>query len=319
MAVAPDPSGQHFVTCQLCEDNVQFYCRPCRIRLCVKCVSPHLETNAPDHNIVYYHKRFWTTTRFLHDPHLVKNIPCGCIAMLCIRYTSDRQIFVISHGSSDINLVNTDGTLVRTFSPERLLPNLTPYKDGALYTDKEGIRKINSKDDKLFISIHGELRGIEFMEPNFIFVCNSSKVEKYTTDGKRLLKIEYDDKGDHIYKNPTKISINGNGDICVAEYARTDVLIPSVTVVDNCGKYRFSYGLEPKSDYSCMMDLCCDSCFHIIIVCDKIQVIDKDGNFLRYLVYDGIKNPLSVTIDNDDNLYVSELFDKYVRVLKYLY
>ncbi|XP_061180669.1 uncharacterized protein LOC133189287 [Saccostrea echinata] len=318
MAEAPDPRGQHFVTCQRCEDNVQFYCGPCKIRLCVKCVSPHLETNAPDHNIVYYHKRFGMTTKSLHDPQITGTIPCGYHAMLCTRYAGDGQICVSSHVSFDIKRFYTNGTLVNTLTPSSLAMYLTPNEDGVLYTGTGGIRKVNSQGDKLFLPIEGNLKGIKFVQPDTIFVCNFSKVEKYSTGGKRLLEIEYNDQGEQIYGRLENISINGNEDICVSGYANNHESYHVVTVVDKYGKYRFTYTPTPKA-YNHPVDLCCDSYLHIIIVSNTIHVIDKDGNFLRYLLYDGIKNPWSVTIDREDNLYVSEMHDDYLRMMKYMY
>ncbi|XP_061180671.1 uncharacterized protein LOC133189288 [Saccostrea echinata] len=311
MATVPDPRGQHFVTCESCEDNVQFYCRPCKIRLCVKCVSPHLETNAPDHNIIYYHKRFDTPTKYFYDPFTIRKIPGGNQTMHCIKYAGNDQIYYCSQGSFDIELFLTDGTSVYTFSSQSLPSHLTPYEDGVLYTVAEEIRKINFEGDETFLHIDGWLRGIEFVEPNFIFFCNSSKVEKYTTGGERLLKIKYNDQGQPIYS-----SINRNGDICVSEYDATGYDDPVVTVVDEFGKYRFSYYPDPSS---WPMDLCCDSCCHIIIASSTIHVIGKYGNFLRYLAYDGIKHPCSVTIDSEDNLFVSEMSDGHIRMVQYLY
>ncbi|XP_062602738.1 uncharacterized protein LOC134264451 [Saccostrea cucullata] len=320
MAEGPDPRGQHFVTCQLCDDNVQFYCRPCKIRLCVKCVSPHLETNAPDHNIVYYHKRLGTTARSLHDPQINGTILCGYHAMLCIRYAGKSRIFVSSHVSRDIKLFHTNGTLLNTLTPSSLAMYLTPYEDGVLYTGTGGIRKINHDGDQLFLPLEGNLTGIKFVEPNTIYVCKWSEVEKRTTGGKKLLSIKYNDQGDGIYGNAENISINGNGDICVAEYdaaGNIDSYI-GVTVVDENGKYRFSYSTKPPS---WPMDLCCDSDFQIIIafISSTIHVIDKDGHFLRKLEYSGIDKPWSVTIDNRDNLFVSQMHDDFLRMVAYMH
>ncbi|XP_061166690.1 uncharacterized protein LOC133175588 [Saccostrea echinata] len=197
---------------------------------------------------------------------------------------------------------------------------LTPYEDGVLYTGTGGIRRINNDGDQLFLPMEGNLRGITFVEPNTIYVCKGSEVEKHTTGGTMLLSVKYNDQGDQMYRNAENISINGKGDICVADYdsaGNTDSH-SGVTVVDKFGKYRFSYSTKPPS---WIMDLCCDSGFHIIIgyISNTIHVIDKDGHFLRKLEYSGIDKPWSVTIDNEDNLFVSQMHDDFLRMMKYMY
>ena len=55
--------------------------------------------------------------------------------------------------------------------------------------------------------------------------------------------------------------------------------------------------------------LCCDSVCNISIVDmknDRIHVIDKDGGFLHFVWYEGMKKPRTVCIDENENVYVVE-------------
>ncbi|XP_062603346.1 uncharacterized protein LOC134265125, partial [Saccostrea cucullata] len=245
----------------------------------------------------------------LHDPKIMRTLPGGYHSMHCLRFASNSKIFVSSPVSFDIRLMHTDETLPTTFRTKNSPRFLTPFEDGVLYTGKKGIRKIDREGDRIFLEIEGGLRGLQYVGPNTIFICKSSHVEKYATSGKKLLEIKLDDPGKRNDRNLQNISINGNGDICVAEYSEADEAknyAPSLTVVDKYGKYRFSYFPQPSGS---PMDLCCDLSYHIIIASKLIHVINKDGYFLRYLNYEGVQEPCSVTIDSEDHLFVSQLDD----------
>ncbi|XP_062615572.1 uncharacterized protein LOC134277273 [Saccostrea cucullata] len=248
-----------------------------------------------------------------HITPVMRTIRGGYYSMYCIRYAGNGQILASSPVSFDIKIIPVEDRLPTTLSTKSLPIFLTPFEGSILYTDQKCIRKIDGEGDEIFLVLEGDLRGIQYIGPNIIFVCTSSRVEKYTTSGEKLLKIEHDELGNQIYKDPQNISINRNGDICVAEYDETGNNEPLLTVVDQFGKYRFSYPPTPSGS---PMDICCDSYCHIIIACRLIHVIDNDGNFLRYLNYDGIQEACSVTIDSEDNLFVSQLNDTCIRIMR---
>lgn len=39
---------------------------------------------------------------------------------------------------------------------------------------------------------------------------------------------------------------------------------------------------------------------------DKIHMVDKDGEFLHHVTYEGIRMPQALSIDRNDHLYVGE-------------
>ena len=48
---------------------------------------------------------------------------------------------------------------------------------------------------------------------------------------------------------------------------------------------------------------------------DKVHLIDKDGSFLHYVRYEGIKMPRALSIDENDNVYVGEWNTTSIKVI----
>nr|XP_022312588.1 uncharacterized protein LOC111117709 [Crassostrea virginica] len=121
----------------------------------------------------------------------------------------------------------------------------------------------------------------------------------------------FTDKNLPLLVCPTYIAKNGNGDICVSD-------VEAVVVTDAGGMLRFRYqGVSRNSNFE-PYGLCCDSNCNIIIADmknDKIHVIDKDGGFLHYVRYEGIKMPRALSIDENDNVYVGEWNTTSIKVI----
>ena len=119
------------------------------------------------------------------------------------------------------------------------------------------------------------------------------------------------DKNRPLLTCPTCLKENGNGDICVSD-------VGSVVVTDAAAMLRFRYqGVSGNSNFE-PYGLCCDSLCNIIIADmknDKIHVIDKDGSFLHYVRYEGIKMPRALCIDENDNVYVGEWNTTSIKVI----
>ncbi|XP_078327591.1 uncharacterized protein LOC111115561 isoform X1 [Crassostrea virginica] len=119
------------------------------------------------------------------------------------------------------------------------------------------------------------------------------------------------DKNRPLLVCPTYLKENGNGDICVSD-------VGAVVVTDAGGMLRFQYqGTSRNSNFE-PYGLCCDTACNIIIADmnnNKIHVIDKDGSFLHYLWYEGIKMPRALCIDENDNVYVGEWNTSSIKVI----
>nr|XP_034319807.1 uncharacterized protein LOC117687441 [Crassostrea gigas] len=110
---------------------------------------------------------------------------------------------------------------------------------------------------------------------------------------------------------------NGNGDICVADYAGN-----AVVVVNSSGILRFRYGgnkiTKKKNKTFEPLNIVNDKQCHILIhnqLNNNVHIIDCDGNFIRYIKY-----PCNggISVDTDHNLVVGESVTGKIRIIKYL-
>ncbi|XP_061165592.1 uncharacterized protein LOC133174491 [Saccostrea echinata] len=112
---------------------------------------------------------------------------------------------------------------------------------------------------------------------------------------------------------------NGNGDICVADYGGS-----AVVVLDSFGELRFKYegNISNQSKYKQFLPM------HIaadvnhqgpILIGDSryniVHIIDCDGNFVRY-----IEHPCNggLSVDTDNNLVVGDRKSGKIQFIKYL-
>eukprot|EP00105_Crassostrea_gigas_P041866 XP_019926014.1 PREDICTED: uncharacterized protein LOC105335830 [Crassostrea gigas] len=119
------------------------------------------------------------------------------------------------------------------------------------------------------------------------------------------------DKNIPLYVCPTYIVENGNGDICVSD-------VRAVVVTDAGGMLRFRYeGNSCKSNFD-PYGICCDSSCNIIVADmknDKIHMVDKDGEFLHHVTYEGIRMPRALSIDSNDHVYVGEWDSDSIKII----
>lgn len=124
--------AEHFTTCQMCNGNVKFFCKPCNVKLCLDCVTPHLETKAPDHNIIYYHKKK-NTMKELEDAELVDTIPCTKHALVSISCAGKDKFDVSTHLSRSVQLVDRKGCIFSEFETSYMAYRFAAIEDGLLF------------------------------------------------------------------------------------------------------------------------------------------------------------------------------------------
>nr|XP_022307063.1 uncharacterized protein LOC111113256 isoform X1 [Crassostrea virginica] len=117
--------------------------------------------------------------------------------------------------------------------------------------------------------------------------------------------------------NVLLLTENGNGDICVADNAGK-----AVVVVNPSDELRFKYqgNTSPKPKYKSFQpsNIATDVNQQILINDDPndiVHVIDKDGNFLRYIEY-----PCNggLSIDSEHNLIAGNQKSGEIRIIRYL-
>uniref|UniRef100_K1PU24 Tripartite motif-containing protein 2 n=1 Tax=Magallana gigas TaxID=29159 RepID=K1PU24_MAGGI len=147
----------------------------------------------------------------------------------------------------------------------------------------------------------------------------------YTDGDKQTINLKKNDKTQTLLTldngNPLighkYIAENRNLDICVV-----DCQAGAVVVLDQAGRLRFRYtgGITaPKNRLFCPLGLATDSQCQILISDisnNCIDVIDQDGQFLRYIDC-GLKCPWGICTDKNDHLLVAEKGGT-LRKIKYL-
>ena len=143
-----------------------------------------------------------------------------------------------------------------------------------------------------------------------------ARVTRYNKIGEEIQNIQ-SNEGQELYSDPHYIIENINGDICTSDYGNY-----SVVVVNKSGKHRFSY--RGQGSILRPFGICTDVLGHIL-VCDKdsksVHLLDQDGGFLSTILSEqqGIKSfPLSVCVDDENNLFLGQWFISTVTVYKYL-
>lgn len=158
-------------------------------------------------------------------------------------------------------------------------------------------------------------QGLTVLESGDVLICLWNNKVGLQSSGK-VISIDwgfeiFTDKNRPLYVCPTYIAENGNRDICVSD-------VNAVVVTDAGGKLRFRYQGNSGSSNFDPYGICCDSKSNIIVADmknDKIHVVDKEGEFLHHVIYDGIKMPRALCIDENDNVYVGEWDTDCIKVI----
>ncbi|XP_061194047.1 uncharacterized protein LOC133202269 [Saccostrea echinata] len=129
------------------------------------------------------------------------------------------------------------------------------------------------------------------------------KLVRYNSTGEHIQTIQYDNNtGQGLYRSPTYITENRNGDVIVS-----DLEHDAVVVTDRGGSHRFSYTGHPSGSRLRPCGICTNALSHIL-VCDyytkSVQMLDSNGNFLSQIQTSphGINRPGGLSYDDTTQL-----------------
>nr|XP_034309429.1 uncharacterized protein LOC117683724 [Crassostrea gigas] len=247
----------------------------------------------------------------------------GCYHISCV--TSDR-VWVSDHWD---NLMLTDTTGVPLHRVEDLCSGY-----------ERGLHTVNSESELIYIDRNYNINKLSkdmkttttfiertnsTWEPRCVYwspspgdllvgMCyrhnytNTGKVTRYNQSGQLTQTIQHDHTGRGLYSEPNYITENNNGDVVVSD--RVMFMPGAVVVTERGGRHRFSYTGPPSGSRLQPRGICTDALSHIL-VCDgetkTVQMLDKDGQFLSYLLTEsqemGVPRSLSYDV-NTHRLWV---------------
>ncbi|XP_052691361.1 uncharacterized protein LOC128169235 isoform X1 [Crassostrea angulata] len=226
------------------------------------------------------------------------------------------------------NLVQTDlqGNQLKKIKTRRGYGYHTVTQDGDLiYTDTDNkvIKRITPNNTITGFIKTGNWRPVSIHSSHIngdilvgMMKDKEAKVTRYNKTGKEIQNIQRDNKRQGLYGDPHYITENINGDVCVSDYNKHDVV-----VVYKSGQHRFFYTGQ-GSEFN-PYGICTDVLGHILVSDDiskTVHLLDQDGQFLSLLLTEQqeVKYPRSVCVDDENNLWVGQWLSNTVTVYKYL-
>eukprot|EP00105_Crassostrea_gigas_P039278 XP_019923426.1 PREDICTED: tripartite motif-containing protein 2 isoform X1 [Crassostrea gigas] len=191
---------------------------------------------------------------------------------------------------------------------------------GTVYKVKNGpseelIRLLGWRPSQLCVSYSGDLI-VSVTSVDEIH----SKVIRYSGSTEKQT-VQFDDNGNHLYSGYgciKYITENKNHDICVA-----DCGAEAIVVVNQVGKLQFRYAGHPSvtKKYRFLPHGITTDSQSRILTADFdnhcIHILDKKGQFLRYIDSCDLNYPFGLCVDKNDNLFVCEHFNGNVQKIKY--
>ncbi|XP_061182186.1 tripartite motif-containing protein 2-like [Saccostrea echinata] len=200
-------------------------------------------------------------------------------------------------GGNGYHTVTQDGDLIFTVGNKKVINRIT---------QDSNITEFIKTEDWNPLSIHSSHINGDLLVG--MVKDREGKVTRYNKTGKELQNIHRDNKGQGLYSYPFYITENINGDICTSEYEK------AVVVVNKSGQHRFSY--KGQGSVFRPYGICTDVLGHIL-VCDlyNVHLLDQDGEFLSLLLTPHqVSSPVSVCVDDENNLYVGQSGNNTVKV-----
>ncbi|XP_034317427.2 uncharacterized protein [Magallana gigas] len=287
-----------------------------------------------EENVLSLNKPTTSVRELLDEPELVTTIQTGYLKQRNVTYTCLHDGSIWTSGeTNDIKCFSSKGSLLQTIktNSEKGPNDIVVDNSGDLLLSnrKAGkLNKIKNGQTEEFFKLQGWgpcNLCVTSTGDLLLTMCSDdwtqSKVVCYSGSTYKQT-IQFDDEGKPLYSGNTKIKYiteNRNHDICVA-----DCGAGAVVVVNQAGKLRWRYTGHPsvtKNKTFKPRGITTDSQSHILTADGDnhcIHILDQNGQFLRYIDNCDLKIPYGLCVDNNDNLFVCELYKSNVKKIKYL-
>ncbi|XP_078341250.1 uncharacterized protein LOC111105767 [Crassostrea virginica] len=244
---------------------------------------------------------------------------------------NEEQIWT-SGTTAHMKCFNTQGVLQKTIETKlgRRPEDIALDRDGALlYSDWETktVYKVKIDQTEEIITLQGWIPNNlcvtssgDLLLTIFSFDENQSKVV-HCSGSTVKQTIQFDFKGQPLYSGNNKIKYiieNRNLDICVADFGAG-----AVVVVNKAGKLRFRYTGHPsptKKKPFKPYGITTDGQSRILTA-DRnncsIDILDIDGQFLRYIDSCDLMYPCGLCVDSNGSLFVCERSKGNVKKIRY--
>ncbi|XP_078312579.1 uncharacterized protein LOC111133699 [Crassostrea virginica] len=266
----------------------------------------------------------------LDVPKLITELDTGYKYLHGVSCLSDEEIWTRGN-DKNLKLYNQRGKLlksVQTISGNSPDDIAVICSGDLVYTDRNdrSISLVRNAQVQTLIKLQGwSPRGVCSTTSHDMLISmesddkKESKIVRYSGSTEKQI-IQWDEQGHPLYSNRHYFKYlceNGNLDICVADNAAG-----AVVVVSDAGKLRFRYTGNPSNPQKAFFpyDITTDSQNRILIaetLNRNIHLVDKDGNFLRYIDNCGLQSPWGLCVDSRDNLFVAEEYTRKVKKIQY--
>ena len=141
--------------------------------------------------------------------------------------------------------------------------------------------------------------------------CDEGRVVIYSMSGEVIKELDR-----KLFKSPCRVAQSKvNSDLYISEHRK-------VVALDKDYRVRYEYTGQGDGGYFIPRGLCTDNAGHVLIAdyySDRVHILDKDGQFLQYLLTRerGPMGPQRIDVDCEGNAWVGYMRGD-VRVVKYL-
>jgi DNA-binding beta-propeller fold protein YncE len=265
--------------------------------------------------------------RLLKEAKVVAEVETGCEELWRIAFHHPEHLWCSGNDSS-MEKIDFKGSILQELetSCECQPQDISVSPDGALFytdVDSDSVYVVQNEKNKLSLQLSQ-------WKPWGIFACSidnilvalknasytEAKVVRYIK-GREKQTIQFDDVGQALYspqRNLMFVAENQkNNDVIVSDKAAKQIV-----VVNKSGKFRFRYPEKKSFTPRCVAT---DTRGRILITdgeSNRIHVVDADGKSMSYIDNCSLDVPVSITIDNDNVLWVGEFFSGKIKGIQYL-